>query len=216
MKNLPALPLVAIALLALLVAGCGRIREAERQHKQQEEKRAAQEELGKKSAAIWEESSRRKNAHGNNSPGGGTLQVGTRTLHLTSLTLQLGSLKTPGDLQGGQAPSVISGKAGDTVALTIGGVGITAATRAEEVTGQTHEIGAAEDTEIVMSDGSKWRFKDGGINFTLVEEPNVHFVIEGHAIPVSDPKAKPVRVSGELVASVELLPARGAPPPPKP
>jgi hypothetical protein len=178
---------------------------------------AAQDEASRKSAAIWEESTRKKLSEGLDIEGGGDLLVGGSTLQLSSLKLRLGPLKTPGDLQGGQEPSELLGKGKGGGSVTIGGVSITAATTPEHVSGQTFEIGPGGATEIVMPDGAKWRFKDGGINFLHAGASNVHLLIEGHAIPVANPKAAPVRVTGELVAGLELLPARGAgPAKPKP
>lgn len=211
-----AISLLAAGALFLGSAGCTRYREARRQRQQQEQKEAVQQDLSRKSEAIWEESSRKKNSRMADEAEGGDLQVGDKILHLTRLQLRLGPLKTPGDLHGGQNPSELTGHAEGGASLSIGNVAVSAAIHAEQITGQTHEIGSGETTEIVMSDGSRWRFKDGGINFLQSEHPKIHLVIEGLAIPVSNPKAVPVHVSGELVANVELLPARGAPAAPKP
>lgn len=211
-----AIPILAAVTLLLGSAGCAKHREAQRQRHQQEQKQAAQQELNKKSEALWEESSRRKNTRMSDETDGGDLQVGDKVLHLSSLRLRLGPLKTPGDLHGGQNPSELDGHAEGGASLSIGNVAVSAAIHPEQVTGQTHEISPEETTEIVMSDGSRWRFKDGGINFLQSERPKIRLVIEGHAIPVSNPKAVPVRVSGELVANVELLPARAAQGNPKP
>ncbi|MCC7519256.1 MAG: hypothetical protein IT578_08740 [Verrucomicrobiae bacterium] len=171
---------------------------------------SAGDALARKSAAIWEEAARKKLAEETSNEGGGDLQIGESTLHLTSLKLRLGPLKTPGDLHGGQEMSELVGRGKGGSRIAIGSVSITAATTPEHVAGQTFEIARTNTTEIVMPDGAKWRFQDGGVTFLQTGVSNVHLLIEGRAVPLNRPKAAPVRVSGEVRAGVELLPARAS------
>lgn len=164
---------------------------------------AEQDAVARKSAEIWGESTRRKMNEGLDAEGGGDLQVGGAILRLTRLKLRLGPLKTPGDLQGGQAPSELHGAGKGAARFVVGGISIVAATTPDQVSGQTFEIGPKDAAEIVMPDGAKWRLQEGGINFLHAGVSNVHLLIEGRAVPFHDPKASAVRVTGELTAGLE-------------
>ncbi len=202
---------MALGMVATLLSGCGWYEAIREKKEEKAREQVALQKLNEQSDQNWKESTERKNGRHDPVRGGGQVTFDGHVVALNDLTLYLGPLKTPGDLAGGQAPSELVGSSTNGVSLSIKGIPIEAAVRADQVSGQTCEIksGTVIAAEIVAEDGARWRIQDGLVNFLRVEQGALFVMIEGRVAPEGDTNAAAVKLSADLqarVANLEIKP----------
>ncbi len=205
--NFPRMSLGVAGVLAwmvLLSGGCSKIQEIQQRKAEKAKKEENKKEITAKSDKIWEEAEKEKERKKNAGAENGSLMMSGQAVPVPGLTLTLGLLKSPGDINGGQEPSQLKSAPSGISSLNLSSLPIEAATNGQQLMGQminfTEEL--STNTELVSGDGKKWKFVDGFIQFVRAERNIIFISIDANVVDASGGSSDKVRVTGDLQATV--------------
>lgn len=188
---------------AFLFSGCG-IKKALDDSKAAQAKAKAKAEGKKKiteeSDKIWAEAAKQKREGAQQ---GGIITMGDKSVEFSALTLEVGALKTAGDIDGGQEPSTFKSTNAGNPSIVLSPVPIESVNKVKKLAGQSYEVKpVSTESKIITADGTVWMFKDAFLNVTRVEGSIAFISIEGNVVDSAGENS--VKITGELRAKVSI------------
>ena len=200
----PTLSRVCFLALLMVLTGC-HSKESLEKAKEAAKRREGQKKLAEKGKEIWRESSSEKTAKIRNPPTDIMIAIDGQEVTFQDAVLLLGQPKNPSDPKDGQNPSEIKSRGTTPPSISIKNIPLATATNAEQIVGQNLTFNAenAANTEIILTDGSKFYLTEGLLDFLRADQEIINVSMEAKARKNSpDDPTPPVDVTGNFKIKV--------------